>query len=288
MPSKDDIVFHGNASICSNKTAARRLILEAPMPEQGDKDWYDLWIASAFLATLLVKVAVANFGVSLMELADPFSVCAGEYLGLPVSSSTLNENRDQLWSAVLKSKRRSLFVASLSRTVCWGFVMHACLFNMFAAVYDGSGATRTSAELAIEQRDKNVLAACLGFAITVALTGIYVIRKIHERIQDMQITKPSSELEATDEEEFDDGEIMMVHQDDSGSLGDDDGKSRSEAVRDETATFSEGHDASLLSSVLKIDSMVEMDFDQSSNEEIRAKRSSRSKVHTLLLEQRHF
>lgn len=203
MPTiADEIVFSGNTTICSNKTAARRLVLEAPMPETGERDWYELWIGSAFLATLLVKVAVANFGLSLMELADPFVVCAGEYLGLPVASSSINENKDKLWASVLKSKRRSLFVASLSRVVCWGFVMHACLFNMFAAVYDGTNSsTTTSVELAIEQRDKNVLAGCLAFAVAVALTGAYVIRGLQESVQERK-TRRQSELEATDEDEL--------------------------------------------------------------------------------------
>ena len=63
--NETNLVYHGNTSICTNKTAALKLLLEAPAPEHEDRDWYELWIASGFLSTLLVKIAAANFGLSL-------------------------------------------------------------------------------------------------------------------------------------------------------------------------------------------------------------------------------
>ena len=190
MPNETNLVYQGNHSICTNKIAARKLILEAPAPQHGDPDWYDLWIASGFLATLVVKIAVANFGLALMALADPFVVCAGEYLGLPGTSMDSG-----IMSAILKSKRRSLLVVALSKSVFWGFVMHFCLFNMFTAAYVGVG-EETAIEEALNDRDKRVLLGCLYFAMSVAGVGIYVIGKIRESMAKQR----SQDAESTDEE----------------------------------------------------------------------------------------
>lgn len=193
------LVYLGNASICANKTAAIQLLLEAPAPEHGERDWYDLWIASGFLATLLVKIAVANFGLALMSLADPFVVCAGEFLGFPWTTTA--RDKSSTMDIVVASKRRSLLVAALSKTVFWGFVMHLCLFNMFAAVYEGVG-EETSVEESLTERDKNVMKGCLGFTAMVAVSGFFIVRQFRKSLSRRKKKRQASEVEATDEDEM--------------------------------------------------------------------------------------
>ena len=55
--NETNLVYHGNTSIFTNKTAALKLLLDTPAPEHKDCDWYKLWIASGFLSMLLVKIA---------------------------------------------------------------------------------------------------------------------------------------------------------------------------------------------------------------------------------------
>ena len=198
--NEPDLVYLGNSSICTNKTAALQLLLEAPAPEHGERDWYELWIASGFLATLVIKIAVANFGLALMTLADPFVVCGGEFLGFPWTTEA--GDRGDAMAAVVVSKRRSLLVAALSKTVFWGFVMHACLFNMFAAVYEGVG-EETKVEESMTERDKNVLKGCLGFAAMVAALGLVIVGQFKKSSRKLKRKRQSSEVEATDDDDDD-------------------------------------------------------------------------------------
>ena len=61
----DSMEFFGNSTICTNGTQARKLVLESA--PDSHMDWWDLWVASGFLAILVVKFAVANYGLALMH-----------------------------------------------------------------------------------------------------------------------------------------------------------------------------------------------------------------------------
>jgi hypothetical protein len=186
-----NVSYFGNSSICIDDEAARQLVLEAP---EMNADWYDLWVASGFLATLLVKIAVANFGLSLMKLADPFVVCAGEFLWMPtefgmdiqsadgqrerVLLDSLGGRGQSLAPSVLQqwyaSKRRALFHIGLSKAFLWGLLMHLSLVNLFFAVYDEIG-ENSSLGQSLERHDILVLGACLSFAAFVAFIGVHTI-----------------------------------------------------------------------------------------------------------------
>jgi len=168
VPS-DDTVYLGNSTICTNFTESRRLVWEADLDANIQTDqWYEIWLASGFLATLVIKFAVANFGLSLMKLADPFVVCAGEFLWMApptdmttsspktsskgrrglkdeggISTREMLEAFDEQGRALpkdlvrtwFKAKQRSLLHAGFSRTVFWGLAVHLCIINLMLSVY---------------------------------------------------------------------------------------------------------------------------------------------------------
>ena len=213
----DNIAFLGNSSICSNFTESRRLVWESTMDADAQTDhWYELWLASGFLATLMIKFAVANFGLSLMELADPFVVCAGEFLWMAPpasmegsrsrgsSSNYANTSTRQMLEAFdeqgralpnkmvqtwFKTKQRSLVHVGFSKTLFWGIIVHLCMINLFLSVYQEVSATINQAIFVgaeipsyyemLEENDRLVLAYSLGCAAVVSVLGIYFVCRLN-------------------------------------------------------------------------------------------------------------
>lgn len=157
-------------------------------------------MASGFLATLVVKFAVANYGLSLMALADPFAVCAGEFLWVPtdlgmeikteqgaIETFKFLEAFDERGRALptemlekwFNSKRRALVHIALSRTVLWGFLVHLCMFNLFVTVQEEIGDV-TSIGMILRHRDTVVVSVCLGFTCLVVVFGCKAIRALQK------------------------------------------------------------------------------------------------------------
>jgi hypothetical protein len=204
----ENITFLANSSICTNSTASRRLVWESHGDVNSSQgQWYDLWIASGFIATLLIKVAMANFGLALMELADPFVVCAGEFLWMPTSFGSgrqlstrasganrqileaFDEQGRSLPSEMVRTwfqaKQRALFHCALSKVLFWGFLVHLCLVNLFESVYkevyEGYVVARGAPPFyaLLEERDLKVLAGCLVATGAVLILGVFVIRYLN-------------------------------------------------------------------------------------------------------------
>jgi hypothetical protein len=192
-----DVTFLGDTWICTNGTAARKLVFESD-PET-ETDWWDLWVASGFLSIIIVKFAVANYGLSLMTLADPFVVCAGEFLwvptdlGMEIQTSDGTTERIQFLQAFdergralptemlekwFRSKQRALVHIGLSQTVFWGFLVHLCMFNLFVAVQEEMGED-SSIGMILQHRDNVVLGVCLIFAAFVVLLGYRAIAHLN-------------------------------------------------------------------------------------------------------------
>jgi hypothetical protein len=193
----EGIEFFGISNICTNGTEARKLVLESA--PDSHVDFWDLWVASGFLAILVVKFAVANYGLSLMTLADPFVVCAGEFLwvptdmGMEIKTADGQTERVQFLEAFdergralptemiakwFNSKRRSLCIIGLSKSVFWGFLVHLCMFNLFVAVQEDLGEESSLTDL-LEARDMKVLTACMVFAAFVLFVGIRIVRRLN-------------------------------------------------------------------------------------------------------------
>eukprot|EP00586_Coscinodiscus_wailesii_P001633 CAMPEP_0172485240 /NCGR_PEP_ID=MMETSP1066-20121228/13184_1 /TAXON_ID=671091 /ORGANISM="Coscinodiscus wailesii, Strain CCMP2513" /LENGTH=320 /DNA_ID=CAMNT_0013250357 /DNA_START=177 /DNA_END=1139 /DNA_ORIENTATION=- len=78
---RPNATFLGNTTLCHGPKFAKQAFLG--MAPDTYIDGWNLWIYSGLLASILVKTCVANFGMSLLHMADPLFVCNGEFEGLP-------------------------------------------------------------------------------------------------------------------------------------------------------------------------------------------------------------
>ena len=83
----EDIVYLGNRSLCLDSDYQQELALQAPNKEADWSEIANLWISSGLVASFLVKIAMTNFAIELLKLADPFVTCGGEFSKLMCSSS---------------------------------------------------------------------------------------------------------------------------------------------------------------------------------------------------------
>mmetsp|Transcript_9128 Transcript_9128/g.10582 ORF Transcript_9128/g.10582 Transcript_9128/m.10582 type:complete len:693 (+) Transcript_9128:321-2399(+) len=138
--------FVGNENICSNATYAREEILVA---DDTGLSFWELWIASGLVAKLIVQVAISNFGLALLKLADPFCVCNGTYESPPNDMGTgesdeaevslIDDDKD-LQNEITRIKANDLKAIAIRETVIWGFLANSSLLSLFVAAipnFDG-------------------------------------------------------------------------------------------------------------------------------------------------------
>ena len=141
--------FVGNESICSNATYAREEILVA---EDTGLSFWELWIASGLVAKLIVQVAIINFGLALLKLADPFCVCDGTYESPPndmgtgesdeAAVSLIADDKD-LQNKITETKADDLKALAIRETVIWGFLANSSLLSLFVTAVPNFNGFRT-------------------------------------------------------------------------------------------------------------------------------------------------
>lgn len=130
--------FFGNTSICTNATYTREKYMSPP---EATANFFDVWVKTGLFAMILVKISVANFGVSLLRFADPFSLCNGKY-ECPPERYSLDGNTETLKK--LKEDKEIILLSLGGRAaVFWGLVTNLSLINIcisqIIAAGDGSG-----------------------------------------------------------------------------------------------------------------------------------------------------
>lgn len=167
FPRQDSFDFAGDTRVCSDILAAETMVL-ATSPDVEVNFW-DLWVKSGLVASLLFKVALANFGLALYYLADPLSRCGGAY----------EYPREQLVTTAmgldLKEKTLAgLDAISMKWAIFWFIVVKMCLANLFAAtdldeiVWDSSDPLVYAA---------TVLAAVGGAVALVLALAIWIVKR---------------------------------------------------------------------------------------------------------------
>lgn len=100
--------------------------------------WWELWISSGLLAGLVVKFFIANFGISLVKLADPFFVHDGKYESPPTSVKVSEEEGDAksllfVNEEITQNKIAALKAIAFREVIVWGVLTNLCLISLFVA-----------------------------------------------------------------------------------------------------------------------------------------------------------
>jgi len=131
--------FIGNETICIDRDYSRTEIMVA---DDTGLSFWELWIQSGLLAVLLLKFVLANFGVALLKMADPFFVCNGEYESPPevidgdlTEEQEGNERRTLLNVNVgMKNKKiAALKTVALRECLVWGLLTNLSLVCLVIA-----------------------------------------------------------------------------------------------------------------------------------------------------------
>jgi len=144
-------------------------VLEAA---ETEANWFQLWIASGVVATLVVKIAVANYGLSLMTLADPFVVCAGEFLASPEYITRSGESTEDpsLVKHWMRSKMNSIRYICMSQTIFWGAIVHLSLVNLFITAYE-QVTHNPEVNEELQLNDMRLLTSCVVFTSLILFGG---------------------------------------------------------------------------------------------------------------------
>lgn len=136
---KVNSTFLGNGTICLDTKYARDEILIA---DESSLSYWELWVTSGLLAGLFVKVAISNFGISLLKLADPFFSCEGTYESPPCLNQKNNQGRVNAFivdEKVKQDKATELRAIATRDCVTWGFIANTCLLTLFVTAWSNLG-----------------------------------------------------------------------------------------------------------------------------------------------------
>ena len=117
--------FVGDMTTCEDNSFVRTQILNL-LDNTANINWWDIWISTGLLASIILKGCVANFGIALVQLADPFMQCDGKYVGPP-----RNFNFGQKEMAKLIAKCDHLLKnQAVGKVFFWGVFMNLLMLNI--------------------------------------------------------------------------------------------------------------------------------------------------------------
>ncbi|GFH50143.1 hypothetical protein CTEN210_06619 [Chaetoceros tenuissimus] len=133
--AKEDFAFLGNETICVDRLYAQKKIMVA---DDTGLSWWQIWISSGIFASLVIKFFIANFGISLVKLADPFYVHDGKYESPPNDVNISEEEGDAksflfVNEAISQNKIAALKAIALREVIIWGALTNFCLISLFIA-----------------------------------------------------------------------------------------------------------------------------------------------------------
>ncbi len=138
----DDSIFLGNSNICDDVQYAKDHIFTS---ENMELNFWESWIKTGLLANLLVKIAITNFCVSLLNLADPFVTCGGTYESPPPMFNQDNDDTTAGGSLftvgedVKNDKAASLKAIAVRQSLFWGVITNACLICLLSVAVTNVG-----------------------------------------------------------------------------------------------------------------------------------------------------
>jgi len=180
--------FLGNERICVDEQYSREKIFVAG--ETGRSFW-ELWMTSGLFASLLVKIAIANFGVALLKFADPFCICDGKYESPPeVMNQDLKEEEGQdatflhVDNNVKKNKVKALKAIAFRECLIWGFFTNISLLSLIVASWSNLDEFKTL--------DYIVFAVIMGLSLGASF-GCFFVTRYTGRIVDIKVAEDDTQ-----------------------------------------------------------------------------------------------
>ena len=130
---RPDMPFFGNVTICTDPSYARTML----HPPETSATMWDVWIKTGLLATFFVKIAMSNFAVALLRVADPFSICNGKFECPPERYSLLARTQDLL--EMKEDKEAILTALGVRSAIFWGLLTNLSLVNIFLGEFMNQG-----------------------------------------------------------------------------------------------------------------------------------------------------
>ena len=81
----NNVTFVGDLEACNENGYVINEVLD--IASQTNFSWWEAWIASGIIASILLKTGVANFGIALLRMADPLMACDGLFIGACIMTS---------------------------------------------------------------------------------------------------------------------------------------------------------------------------------------------------------
>ncbi len=134
--------FKGDTLICEDMSEAQDYIFVA---EDADITFWESWVQTGLLANLLVKIAITNFCVALLNLADPFVGCGGTYESPPnmsdqnVDNASGADDPPEISEKVMKDKAAALKAIAIRQCLFWGLITNACLVCLLMVAVSNFG-----------------------------------------------------------------------------------------------------------------------------------------------------
>ena len=162
----EETEFIGNRTLCLSEEDMRAMAVKAPSTEFDFESMANLWISSGLLASFLVKIAMSNFSVGLMLLADPFVTCSGEFLWIPtqLGSGLGGRDKNEVFRGFKSNKLGTLRNLYMRSNLIWGTIFHWCLYSLTATAFAAAGKD-------VEVSDTDVLI----LSVTLAGSAIVII-----------------------------------------------------------------------------------------------------------------
>jgi hypothetical protein len=191
----DNIEFLGNRTMCLDSDVSRALVLVAPETGLSIDALLNMWVYSGLLASFLVKIAMTNFLVALLYLADPFVKCGGEFLWIPkmLGSGLAGMDQNAVFQGFKRSKHDTLQNIYLRGVIIWGTIMHFCVINLWITAVATS--KQLYGELLLGREDRVMLS--ISFALSVVIVAItyywkYVLTKLTKGVKEEQLEASSN------------------------------------------------------------------------------------------------
>lgn len=133
------------------------------LSELSTISWWGIWVSSGVLAHIILPMAVARFGVSVVRLADPFMSCDGKYVG-PPKGFQFNESGVE---GLMKKTKEDLILAAKGRVLFWALFTNVLMLNIAFA-----------RNQAVSKGDSAVAAVIIPAAVIIAILAQIASKRI--------------------------------------------------------------------------------------------------------------